>query len=173
MRTNIVLLFSQLCACLPIDEHRWVREHRQTQLRPRQNGCDFADIFKCIFLNENARISIKISLKFVPMVPTNNIPSLVQIMACRLSGAKPLSEPMTVTLLTRPPWVNLWLRAQPSVVITRPRSQSFAYNTPTMNVEHIGKKSPCYNGRCHTVPITSSGVARGEMLNHALLKWYL
>ena len=27
------------------------------------------DIFKCIFLNENDRISIKISPKFVPMSP--------------------------------------------------------------------------------------------------------
>ena len=36
-------------------------------LRPRQNGRRFpGDIFKCIFLNENAWISIKISLKFVP-----------------------------------------------------------------------------------------------------------
>ena len=34
-------------------------------LRPRQNGRHFADdIFKCTFLNENARISIKISLNF-------------------------------------------------------------------------------------------------------------
>ena len=35
-------------------------------LRPIQNGRHFAeDIFKCIFLNENAWIPIKISLKFV------------------------------------------------------------------------------------------------------------
>ena len=32
------------------------------------------------FLNENIRISIKISLKFVPKFPINNIPELVQIM---------------------------------------------------------------------------------------------
>ena len=38
-----------------------------------------------IFLNENVRISIKISLKFVPKGPNNNIPALVQMMAwCRL-----------------------------------------------------------------------------------------
>ena len=36
-------------------------------LRPRQNGRYFADdIFKYIFLNENAWIPIKISLKFLP-----------------------------------------------------------------------------------------------------------
>ena len=47
-------------------------------LRPRQNGRPFADdIFKCIFLNENVWIPIKISLKFVPKGPINNIPALV------------------------------------------------------------------------------------------------
>ena len=70
-------------------------------LRPRQNGRLFADdIFKCIFLNENASIVIKISLKFVPKGPINNIPALVQILAWRRPGDKPLSEPMMVSLLT-------------------------------------------------------------------------
>ena len=39
------------------------------------------DIFKWIFLNENMWISIRISLKFVPRGPINNIPVLAQIMA--------------------------------------------------------------------------------------------
>ena len=43
-------------------------------------------IFKCIFLNEDVWISIKISLKFVPKGPINNIPALVQIMAWRQPG---------------------------------------------------------------------------------------
>ena len=47
-------------------------------LRLRQNGRHFPDdIFKWIFLNENVLISIKISLKFVPKSPINNIPALV------------------------------------------------------------------------------------------------
>ena len=51
--------------------------------------------------NENVRISIKISLKFVPKDPINNhIPALVQIMAWRRPGDKPLSEPMMVNLPT-------------------------------------------------------------------------
>ena len=81
-------------------------------LRPRQNVRHFAnDTFKRIFLNENVRISIKISLKFVPKGPINNIPTLVQIMAWRQPGNKPLSEPMLVSLLvhicvTRPQWVK-------------------------------------------------------------------
>ena len=69
-------------------------------LRPRQDGCHFADdTFKRIFLNGNFRISIKISLKFVAKSPINNIPALVQIMAWSQSGDKPLSEPMMVSFL--------------------------------------------------------------------------
>ena len=83
-------------------------------LRPRQNGRPSADdIFKCIFLNENVWIPIKISLKFVPKGPINNIPAMVQIIAWRRPGDKPLSEPMVVSLPThicvaRPQWVNCW-----------------------------------------------------------------
>ena len=66
-------------------------------LRPRQNGRHVSDdIFKCIFLNENVWILLKIWLKFVPKVWINNIPALVQIMAWRRPGDKPLSEPMMV-----------------------------------------------------------------------------
>ena len=44
----------------------------------KQNGRRFRDdIFKCLFLDENIYISIKISLKFVPKGPINNIPALV------------------------------------------------------------------------------------------------
>ena len=53
----------------------------------------------------------KISLKFVPKGRINNIPALVQIMAWRCPGDKPLSEPMMVSLpmhiyVTRPHWGN-------------------------------------------------------------------
>ena len=89
--------------------------YRQTfnTLRPRQNGRHFADdTFKCIFLNVYVRISITISLKFVPRGPIGNIPALVQVMAWRRSEDKPLSEPMRVRLpthicVTRPQWVNI------------------------------------------------------------------
>ena len=81
-------------------------------LRQRQDGCHFPDdIFRCILLNENIWITINISLSFVPKGPIDNIPALVQIMAWRRSGDKPLSEPMMVCLLTHicvtwPQWVN-------------------------------------------------------------------
>ena len=82
-------------------------------LRPRQDGRHFPDdSFKRIFLNKNVWISINISLKFVPKGPINNIPTLVQVMAWRRPGDKPLSELMMVRLpthicVTRPQWVNV------------------------------------------------------------------
>ena len=100
--------------------HAWLRWchmywHINNTLGPRLNRRPFADdIFKCIFLNENEWILPRISLKFVPKVPINNIPALVQIMAWRRSSDKPLSEPMMVSLLThicvtRPQWVNSYI----------------------------------------------------------------
>ena len=88
-------------------------DHLNT-LRPRQNGLHFPDdIFKWIFLN--VWISINISQNFVPRGPLNNNPALVQIMAWRQPGDKPLSEAMMVRstthiCVTRPQWVNdnLW-----------------------------------------------------------------
>ena len=83
-------------------------------LRTIQNDRHFADdMFTSIFLNENIWILINISLKFVPEGQINNIPSLVQIMAWRPPGDKPLSEPMMVSLLmhicvTQSQWVKPW-----------------------------------------------------------------
>ena len=82
-------------------------------LRPRQNGRHFTDDnFRCILLNENILILLRISLKFVREVRINNIPALVQIMGWRRSGDKPLSGTIMVSLLThicvtRPQWVNI------------------------------------------------------------------
>ena len=50
--------------------------------------------FKYIFLNENYKIPIRISLKFVPRSPIVNKPALVQVMAWRRTGDKPLPELM-------------------------------------------------------------------------------
>ena len=64
-----------------------------------------------IFFNDNVWIWIEISLTFVPKGPIYNIPALVQIMAWRHPGDKPLFEPMMDSLPThicviRPQWVN-------------------------------------------------------------------
>ena len=69
---------------------------RLNTLRPRHNGRHF----HIHFLEWKCMIFKKFSLKFVPNVPTNNNPALVQIMAWRRSGDKPLSESMVVSLLT-------------------------------------------------------------------------
>ena len=53
------------------------------------------DNFKCIFLYENERIPIRISLKFVSRSPVDNKPvALVQVMAWHRTGTKPLPETM-------------------------------------------------------------------------------
>ena len=66
-----------------------------------QNGRHFADdISKCIFLNENVSIGIKISLKFVTKGPIYSMPALVQTLAWHRPGYKRLSEPMMVSLPT-------------------------------------------------------------------------
>ena len=116
-----IFLFAGICeGNLPVPLHNGPMtrssdaafDARLNTLRPRQNGRHFPDdIFKGIFLNENEWISLKISLKFVPKVRINNITALVQIMAWRRPGDKPLSGPMMVSLLThlcvaRPQWVN-------------------------------------------------------------------
>ena len=64
-------------------------------MSPGQNGRHFADdIFSRIFLNKNVWISIQFSLKYVSKSPIDNNSTLVQVMVCRLFGAKPLPEPM-------------------------------------------------------------------------------
>ena len=62
-------------------------------------------------LIEKVWIPIEISLKFVPKSAIYSIPALVQIMAWRRLGDKPLSEPKMVSLpthlcVTRPQWVR-------------------------------------------------------------------
>ena len=74
------------------------------------------------FLNENILIPIKISLKFVPKGSFNNIPALVQIMAWRRPGDKPLSESMMVDLpthicVTRPQWILITTKC-PHICVT-------------------------------------------------------
>ena len=69
-------------------------------------------IFQTTFSNAFSWMKMyEFRLKFVPKGPINNIPALVQIMAWRRPGDKPLSEPMMVSLLThicvtRLQWVN-------------------------------------------------------------------
>ena len=56
------------------------------------------DIFGCIFMDENDRPPIQISLKFASRSPIDNKPASVQVMAWRRTGAKPLPETMMTRL---------------------------------------------------------------------------
>ena len=104
---DFIMSFEDWVFYLQVRNETWVNT-----LRPRWNRLQFADgIFKCIFLNETIWFSIEMSLKFVPRCSINNIPSLVQVMAWRRPGDKPLSEPMMVRLpthtsVTWPEWVK-------------------------------------------------------------------
>ena len=74
-----IITQTTLPSAFPSTKHQFkVVVCRLNTSRPRQNGRHFADdIFKCIFLNENVWIPIKMSLKFVPKGPISNIPALV------------------------------------------------------------------------------------------------
>ena len=135
---DICILLSLLC--------------RLNTLRPRQNGCHFPDdIFEGIFLNKNEWISLKISLKFVPKVRINNIPALVQIMAWRRRGDKPLSEPMMVSLLThicvtRPQWfkeaMTIVCHKDGMAWNSYPHYFSFFFGDPFMTGGHVASLLP-------------------------------
>ena len=93
------------------------------------------------FFNDKVKILIKISLKFVPKGPINNIPALIQIMAWRWPGDKPLSAPMMVSLLThicvtRPQWVKgkspYWYRDSHNKTETDVRPSSFRHRGPEL-----------------------------------------
>ena len=84
----------------------------------RHNGRHFPDdIFKSILLNENVSISLKIHSKFVPKVWFNNVPELVQIMACTwLAPSHYLNQwwlvcwynVHTCICVTQPQWVKIY-----------------------------------------------------------------
>ena len=123
---------SHKIAVVEVEKGGWCHILPINTLRPRQSCRHFAnDIFKCIYLNENVWISLKISLNFVLKDRINNIPALIQIMARHRPGDKPLSHSMFVSLLmhkcvTRPQWVNIhqvlrhWNLSKVSVTLKYP-----------------------------------------------------
>ena len=85
---------SKICiqeACAEI----WTDELLLTHLPLDKMADTFADnIFKRIFFNENVRLLIQISVKFVPRGSNDNKSALVQVMAWCRTGNKPLHEQM-------------------------------------------------------------------------------
>ena len=79
--------------------------------RPNVDDVSQTTFSNAFFFNENYCILMKISLKYVRNGPIDNYPTLVQIIAWRRPGEKPLSQPMMDSLLmhicvTRPQWVK-------------------------------------------------------------------
>ena len=69
-------------SCVTVSPYGSIKPQWVNTLKKTQNGRHFPDdIFKCMSLNEDIWILIKISLRFVPKFPIKNIPALVQIMA--------------------------------------------------------------------------------------------
>ena len=113
---HLVFIFQQHEACA-----KWQYFHLMTSSWfPLSAACVYQPVWVCMcieteirwpqfsrrhiqmhFFNENYSTSIKISLSFAPKRPIVNIPTLVQIMAWRRPGDKPLSEPMMVNTSSR------------------------------------------------------------------------
>ena len=96
-RTAVSSLLKHWRYCGQAQGHRCVFLHLLNSSPPGKKK--MADIwaddnFRCIFLNENDKIPIRISLKFVPRRPIDITPALVQVMAWRRTGDKPLPGTM-------------------------------------------------------------------------------
>ena len=106
------------------------------RLRPKQNGATLQTTFSNVF-------SLKISLEFIAKVAINNIPALVQIMACRRRGDMPLSEAMMVSLLTH-------------TCVTRPQRVKVIQINPYIYIlSHIQSYSQLVSNPC----ISSDGLS--------------
>ena len=129
-------------------------------LRPKQDGRHFADdIFTCIFFIENCCILIKFSLKYVRKGPIDNNRALVQIMAWRRSGDKPVSEAIMISLpthicVTWPQWVET---NDPVMEIKR-----FPYYCPFVMGYHRSSMMTSLNGNIFRV----TGPLWGESTGH-------
>ena len=116
-------------------------------LRLRQYGHHSPDdIFQCIFLNQNVWISIKISLNFGSKGPINDISALVQIMAWRRPGDKPLSELMMVSLLTHI-WVKACCERDPKLKYIIHNSHYSSWQLQLKQKYHIRVILPSLNGK--------------------------
>ena len=76
--------------------------------RPDKMATIFADdIFKCIFVNENSCIWIKILFDVIPWCSAHNNSALVLVVAWCQTGNKPLPEPMSAKIKDAIRHINL------------------------------------------------------------------
>ena len=135
-----------------------------------------------------------ISLKFVPKGLINIIPALVQILAWRRSGDKPLSEPMLVGLLThicltRPQvWSGMRLLFVKWNHDNQPRGASFGKPVlcishhsilPLENISHVIPARYCQLGEWHSVLnnpdcyLLRCSVRLAALHAYCLLAWFI
>ena len=98
-------------------------------------------ILKCIFVNENVNIPTQVSFVPVPMSPIEHKQVLVPLMAWRLTGHKPLPEPMmtqfTDTYMQRMGrWVNksCWMFTLNAIDINLQYARIEIYITLTLSL---------------------------------------
>ena len=111
------------------------------------------------------------------MGPINNIPALVQIMAWRRPGDKPLSEPMITYLLThicvtRPQWINL-LRPRLTPCGNKDIGSGYAgIHDDVIKWKHFPRNWPFVRG-IHRSPVNSphKGQWRGALMFSLICVW--
>ena len=113
-----------------------------------------AAIFQTTFANA---FSIKISLKFVSKCPISNIPALVQMMAWRRPGDKPLSEPLMVNSLTH-------------TCVTLPQWNICSRHLKGINI-HLVPQNPENGVRPHSSPARATEVCMQGALFRVVLRW--
>ena len=117
-------------------------------------------------------ILIKLSLRFVPKGPINNIPSLVQIMAWRHLGDKSLSELMMVSLpthicVTWPQWVKF-----SQVTVTRNNVWSCYNHDDVIKWKHFTRYWPFVRGiHRSAVNYPHKGQWRGAWMFSLICAW--
>ena len=105
LRWHVACLMPRWWPDRDLQSDRW-----PNTLRPRQNDRWLGNvIFKCIFIIKRVMISVKISPKFVPKGPIDNIPALIKIMALCRWGDKPLSKTMMAQFTDG--YIRHWLTA--------------------------------------------------------------
>ena len=96
-------------------------------------------MFQCIFLIENFLILNEISLKYIPYGLVDNMAALVQIMAWRRTGDRPLSEPMLVC------FIDAYIRHSTSMsqsAVTSHNCSVFRWTCVAQFLYDLGNKLP-------------------------------
>ena len=119
------------------------------------------------FFNENVWISIKFSLQIIPNGPIINIPALVQTMAWRWLGDKPLSEALMVSFLNQPQWVKTSVIDKYGMIISN------FLSLPTVPYTIPAERIPYY-GRVHAkfISVKISWLLATHFISIMMMPWH-